>query len=228
MRTAKVEGTRLAGEAGLRRGWRAIGRPGWLFPSPRAHRALAAAPARRQVARDDLKKRISDRCYRLSRLRRQQHRSQRRAPRASGLWPDRPQPRSSRHRHCAAMRRERRSISSPACSRMSHPTLPPSCTISAPSSACRSRKSECSKRSSTSRCARRGSSFGHSIGELSALVLGGVYAMEQLLPVPLSLATDCAELTANTTWESCRCTERRFRSKTSSISVRRSAAGVMG
>ncbi len=42
-------------------------------------------------------------------------------------------------------------------------------------------------------------SFGHSIGELSALVLGGVFTMEQLLPVPLSLARDCAELTANTT-----------------------------
>jgi [acyl-carrier-protein] S-malonyltransferase len=42
-------------------------------------------------------------------------------------------------------------------------------------------------------------SFGHSIGELSALVVGGVYSMEQLLPIPLSLATDCAELTANTT-----------------------------
>ncbi len=42
-------------------------------------------------------------------------------------------------------------------------------------------------------------SFGHSIGELSALVLGGVYEMEQLLPVPLGLAQDCADLTANTT-----------------------------
>jgi [acyl-carrier-protein] S-malonyltransferase len=42
-------------------------------------------------------------------------------------------------------------------------------------------------------------SFGHSIGELSALVLGGMYEMEQLLPVPLSLAPDCAALTANTT-----------------------------
>ncbi len=42
-------------------------------------------------------------------------------------------------------------------------------------------------------------SFGHSIGELSALVLGGVYEMEQLLPIPLALAHDCAELTANTT-----------------------------
>jgi [acyl-carrier-protein] S-malonyltransferase len=42
-------------------------------------------------------------------------------------------------------------------------------------------------------------SFGHSIGELSALVVGGTYTMEQLLPIPLALATDCAELTANTT-----------------------------
>ncbi len=42
-------------------------------------------------------------------------------------------------------------------------------------------------------------SFGHSIGELAALVLGGVYEMEQLLPVPLSLAQDCAELTYHTT-----------------------------
>jgi len=42
-------------------------------------------------------------------------------------------------------------------------------------------------------------SFGHSIGELSSLLLGGVYEMEQLLPVPLGLAQDCADLTANTT-----------------------------
>lgn len=42
-------------------------------------------------------------------------------------------------------------------------------------------------------------SFGHSIGELAALVLGGVYEMEQLLPVPLGLAQDCAELTYHTT-----------------------------
>jgi [acyl-carrier-protein] S-malonyltransferase len=42
-------------------------------------------------------------------------------------------------------------------------------------------------------------SFGHSIGELSALVLDGLYEMEDLLPVPLAMAPDCAELTANTT-----------------------------
>ena len=42
-------------------------------------------------------------------------------------------------------------------------------------------------------------SFGHSIGELSSLLLGEVYELEQLLPVPLGLAQDCADLTANTT-----------------------------
>lgn len=42
-------------------------------------------------------------------------------------------------------------------------------------------------------------SIGYSIGELTALILGGSYTMEQLLPVPLSLATDCAELAQDTT-----------------------------
>ncbi len=42
-------------------------------------------------------------------------------------------------------------------------------------------------------------SFGHSIGELSALVAGEMYTMEQLLPIPLALAKDCAELTTGTT-----------------------------
>ena len=42
-------------------------------------------------------------------------------------------------------------------------------------------------------------SFGHSIGELTALVVGGVYEMEQLLPIPLGLAHDCANLTEDTT-----------------------------
>ena len=37
-------------------------------------------------------------------------------------------------------------------------------------------------------------SFGYSIGELSALVWSDVFSLEQLLPVPLSLALDCAEL----------------------------------
>lgn len=40
--------------------------------------------------------------------------------------------------------------------------------------------------------------FGYSIGELSALVLGGVYRLDQLLPIPLALAPDCAELSADT------------------------------
>jgi [acyl-carrier-protein] S-malonyltransferase len=37
-------------------------------------------------------------------------------------------------------------------------------------------------------------SFGYSIGELSALVWSRVFTLEQLLPVPLALAPDCAEL----------------------------------
>jgi len=41
--------------------------------------------------------------------------------------------------------------------------------------------------------------FGYSIGELSALIAGGVYTTEELLPVPLSLAPDCAELATDTT-----------------------------
>jgi [acyl-carrier-protein] S-malonyltransferase len=36
--------------------------------------------------------------------------------------------------------------------------------------------------------------FGYSIGELSALVWSGVFAVDQLLPVPLTLAPDCASL----------------------------------
>ncbi len=36
--------------------------------------------------------------------------------------------------------------------------------------------------------------FGYSIGELSALVWSDVFELEQLLPVPLALAPDCAEL----------------------------------
>lgn len=41
-------------------------------------------------------------------------------------------------------------------------------------------------------------SFGYSIGELTALVLGGVYRLDQILPVPLHLAEDCARLAADT------------------------------
>jgi [acyl-carrier-protein] S-malonyltransferase len=42
-------------------------------------------------------------------------------------------------------------------------------------------------------------SFGYSIGELSALVWSDVFTLEQLLPVPLALATDCAELAKDLT-----------------------------
>jgi [acyl-carrier-protein] S-malonyltransferase len=41
-------------------------------------------------------------------------------------------------------------------------------------------------------------SFGYSIGELSALVLGNMYRLDQLLPIPLAMAKDCAELAADT------------------------------
>jgi [acyl-carrier-protein] S-malonyltransferase len=42
-------------------------------------------------------------------------------------------------------------------------------------------------------------SFGYSIGEMSAMVNGGVYTMEQLLPIPLAFAADCAAMAADTT-----------------------------
>src|SRR5262249_30234688 len=42
-------------------------------------------------------------------------------------------------------------------------------------------------------------SFGYSIGELAAMVLGGAFRMDQLLPVPLDLARDCAELAHDVT-----------------------------
>jgi [acyl-carrier-protein] S-malonyltransferase len=42
------------------------------------------------------------------------------------------------------------------------------------------------------------SSFGHSIGELSALIVGGVFSLRQVLSIILSLARDCAELAADT------------------------------
>lgn len=40
---------------------------------------------------------------------------------------------------------------------------------------------------------------GYSIGELASLVVGGVYELEQLLPVPLSLSEDSAELATDVT-----------------------------
>ena len=41
-------------------------------------------------------------------------------------------------------------------------------------------------------------SFGYSIGELAAMVLGGSFRLDELLPVPLALAADCASLAADT------------------------------
>lgn len=42
-------------------------------------------------------------------------------------------------------------------------------------------------------------SFGYSLGEMASMVAGGVFTMEELLPVPLECADDCAELAAGTT-----------------------------
>lgn len=41
-------------------------------------------------------------------------------------------------------------------------------------------------------------SLGYSIGELSAMVVGGVFRLDEILPVPLALAEDCATLAADT------------------------------
>ncbi len=40
-------------------------------------------------------------------------------------------------------------------------------------------------------------SCGYSIGEMAAMILGGVFTMEQLLPIPLGFANDCVELAAD-------------------------------
>ena len=42
-------------------------------------------------------------------------------------------------------------------------------------------------------------SFGYSIGELSALVVGGVFSIDQILPVPLEMAADAADLAHDAT-----------------------------
>src|SRR6185437_13492020 len=41
--------------------------------------------------------------------------------------------------------------------------------------------------------------FGYSLGEVSSMIAGGVFTMEQLLPIPLTCADDCAELAVDTT-----------------------------
>jgi [acyl-carrier-protein] S-malonyltransferase len=42
-------------------------------------------------------------------------------------------------------------------------------------------------------------SFGYSIGELTAMLLGGVFSLEKILPIPLQFASDCAELAHDAT-----------------------------
>jgi [acyl-carrier-protein] S-malonyltransferase len=42
-------------------------------------------------------------------------------------------------------------------------------------------------------------SFGYSVGEMAAVVSGGVFALEQILPVPLDCAGDCAALAHDAT-----------------------------
>ncbi len=41
--------------------------------------------------------------------------------------------------------------------------------------------------------------FGYSIGELASVVSGGLFTMEELLPIPLACADDCAALALETT-----------------------------
>jgi [acyl-carrier-protein] S-malonyltransferase len=41
--------------------------------------------------------------------------------------------------------------------------------------------------------------FGYSLGEMASIVAGGVFSMEELLPVPLCCADDCADLAEETT-----------------------------
>ena len=108
-------------------------------------------------------------------------------------------PRSNPHRRCAATPREKRSISSRECS--THEPSDLSTFVHDIGTVVGMQIAQIRILEQVFDIPVRQArlSFGHSIGELSALVLGGVYEMEQLLPVPLSLATDCAELTADTT-----------------------------
>lgn len=46
---------------------------------------------------------------------------------------------------------------------------------------------------------RAKSTIGYSLGELTSLILGGVFELEQILPLPLSMARECAELAENVT-----------------------------
>ena len=41
-------------------------------------------------------------------------------------------------------------------------------------------------------------SFGYSLGELSAMILGGTFRLDEILPVPLEMADDCASLAPET------------------------------
>ena len=51
--------------------------------------------------------------------------------------------------------------------------------------------------------------FGYSIGELASVVCGGLFTMEELLPIPLACADDCADLAVGTTLGVVFCAGRR-------------------
>jgi [acyl-carrier-protein] S-malonyltransferase len=198
MRTAKVE-QREARWRSWAPSWLASHRPSRLvLPKPPGAPSLAATPARRQVARDDLKKRISGaaiafRGYDVSNIGRS--------------------PELLEHPVYGPIVRTTLEAASALCSEAQGEKVDLVARVLArePSDlstfvhdigtvvAVQIAQIRILEEIFEIPVHQARLSFGHSIGELSALVLGGVFTMEQLLPVPLSLAKDCAELTANTT-----------------------------